>query len=635
MASGRSKTKRKIHPEVQLQRDESRLVWPEKHILLLVLLVVLATLLIYFPVTHHPFVNYDDGGYVINNPHIKSGLSWQTISWAFTTYYQANWHPLTWLSHALDFQLFQLEPGGHHAVNLLFHLLNVLLLFWVLWRATGYAGRSLMVAALFALHPINVESVAWIAERKNLLSMFFFLLALGTYRWYARRPRVGPYVLVALLYCCGLMAKPQVITFPFLLLLWDYWPLQRFGTAPGADADASAPHEHYASKSFSGLLVEKIPLFVLCAVSAWVTMVAQRAGGAMGELYTYAFPVRLGNAVVSYARYVWQAFWPSRLAPLYPHPTAVGWGQILASLIFIVLVSALVIRFGRRRRYLLVGWLWFLGAMVPMIGIVQVGGQAMADRYDYLPFIGLFIMVIWTLADWAQQRNLSPALQAGAGIALVAGLAVVTYRQVGYWNDNLTLWSHTLQVTAANYVAEDNLAGVLLGQGQRDEAMKHFQAAAEIYPSDPTSVMQLAMYDQQHGLFREAITQYDKLLPHMQSASQKAELLTNQGYVYGALKDYENAGRSFQEAVELNPKQARAWMGLGVVAQRSGDLTKAVDDYTHCVQSQPTDVCYVLLAGALQQSGRTVDAQAAMQSAKMMSPNLDQAQRVADGLVGH
>jgi tetratricopeptide (TPR) repeat protein len=611
-------------------KDKSQRGWPKALSLQLGLLVV-ATLLTYFPITHHPFVNYDDGPYVINNPYIKGGLDRETITWAFTTTYEGNWHPLTWLSHALDFQLFQLDPAGHHTVNLLLHVLNLLLLAWIMWRATGWAGRGVMVAALFALHPINVESVAWIAERKNVLSMLFFLLGLGTYCRYARRPRPGLFVLVTLFYWFSLMAKPQSITFPFVLLLWDWWPLRRIGVA--ADEPTAAPREYYPVRNLPALLVEKIPLFVLCAISTCVTVVAQRAGGAMSEIYQYPFLIRVGNALVSYARYVWLAVFPWRLAPLYPHPATMSWGPVLASLVLLATVSTLAIFLRHDRPYLLVGWLWFLGALVPMIGIVQVGGQAMADRYAYLPFIGLFIMATWTLADQAEKYRLSPNLRAGASVALLSVFAALTYRQVRFWDDNVTLWSHTLQVTGNNYVAEDNLAAVLMDEGRTEEALKHFQAAQAIFPSEPTSAVEMANYYQQHGLLREAIIQYDKALPYVPAISQKAELLTNRGYVYGALKDYERAGKDFQEAVELNPKEARAWMGLGVVAQRSGNLPQAIDDYRRCIAAKASDVAYLLLARALQQSGRTVEAEAAIQSARLISQNLDQAQKVADGLV--
>jgi hypothetical protein len=389
---------------------------PRGQAVLLALLLVLATLVVYQPVRHLPFINYDDDLYVTNNVHVQSGLEWDTIQWAFTTHDASNWHPLTWLSHALDFQLFGLDASGQHVVNLLLHMLNVVLLFWVLWRATGLANRSAMVAALFALHPINVQSVAWVAERKNLLSMLFFLLALGAYRWYVGGPRISRYLVVSLLFALGLMAKPQVITLPLVLLLWDYWPLKRMSPTAASSMTAS---------NLARLFREKLPLFALSSASATVTLVAHRAGGAVRW---YPLSMRLANAIVSCTRYVGIAIWPSHLAVFYPHPLgALGAWHVLASMAFLVLATIVVLT---EREYLLVGWFWFLITLLPMIGIVQVGTQAMADRYAYLPFIGLFLMVVWGVADWAARRHISRALQAAVGIAVLVTMAAITHRQL-------------------------------------------------------------------------------------------------------------------------------------------------------------------------------------------------------------
>ena len=633
----KSKTKGKVAKSVVSRSGELQTPSEGKKRLVLGLLLTIMTLALYFPVSGHPFVNYDDGFYVLRNDHIQHGLDVDTVKWAFTTYDQANWHPLTWLSHALDWQLFGSNPGGHHVVSLLLHLANVLLLFWVLLQATGFTGRSFMVAALFAVHPINVESVAWIAERKDLLSMFFFLLALEAYRRYVHDPRAGRYALVALCFALGLMAKPQVITLPFLLLLWDYWPLQRMLVAgERSDSALAVGAGMPPALSFSALLKEKLPLFALAAASAAITLIAQRAGGAMNEIYYQPFSIRVGNAIVSYAQYLGKAFWPSRLAPLYPHPgNTLQIGQVLAAFALLAAISALVMVAGRHRRYLPVGWLWFLGTLVPMIGLVQVGGQAMADRYAYLPFIGLFIMACWGLSELAQQHRLSSAWLAGASAVVLVALMAVTHRQIDYWSDNVTLWSHTLQVTRPNYIAEDNLAAVLIDRGDTEQAIEHFRTAAAIYPADPTSNTQLAMYEQQHGRLAEVIERYNKLLQTTPDPLPRAEMLTNRGYAYGGLKDYGQAAASFQEAVDLNPNQARAWMGLGVLAQKSGQVNRAIDDYSHSIKSHPTDVTYVLLARALEQSGRAGEAETALQTAKALSKDFEQAQRVAAALVAH
>jgi len=624
----------------------------KKESFVLGLLIVLATLAVYFPVSHHPFANYDDPTYVVENPHIKSGLDWDTISWAFTTFYQFNWHPLTWLSHALDVQMFQLEPAGHHDTNLLLHVVNVLLLFWVLRRATGDVGPSVMVAALFALHPVNVESVAWIAERKNLLSMLFFLLALGAYRWYVLEPRAGRYVVVALLFVMGLMAKPQVITFPFVLLLWDYWPLRRMAVASPDVSSGTLTEPLLPVRSFFWLVKEKLPLFAICVASAIVTVIAQKKGGAVGSLQYFPLSIRLENAMVSYARYVGKALWPTRLAPLYPHPlTGLPTWQVITAVLFLLAVSGLVIAGRKRRPYLLVGWLWFLGTLAPMIGLVQVGIQAMADRYAYLSFVGLFIMVCWGVADFhpktretgasgvirdgAAPKYLAPVVLRGVSVVVLLVLAVLTYHQLGYWNENTALWLHTLQVTSSNFMAEDNLAIALMEQGQLEESMKHFQAALAIYPSDPISNTQIAVYDHQTGKLQQAIERYDWMISIAPEGPVRAKLFGNRGFVYFDLQDYTHARENFEKAVAMDPGNFRGWIGLGALAQRSGDLSLAIQNYQRANAAKPSAVAYRLLAQALEQSGRKVEAQAAQARAKLLSKDLETARAVTDGLLAH
>ena len=519
--------------------------------LLLALLLVVATLALYYPVHGHPFVNYDDSLYVTDNVQVQSGINWDTVTWAFTTFDVDTWHPLTWLSHALDCQLFQLNPAGHHDVNLLLHVLNVVLLFWVLLLATGYAGRSFMVAALFALHPINVESVAWVAERKNPLSMLFFLLALGAYRWYAREPRVGRYCLVAFLFALGLLAKPQVITFPFVLLLWDYWPLRRmFAPTPESDS-GTATQTAIPPRKLSWLVLEKLPLLAFSAASAILTMKGVRAGAVN---VWYSPSIRLKNAVFSYAQYLRDAFWPSRLGVFYPHPgNSLSAWQVGAALLFLLAITAFVID-RQRQRYLTTGWLWFLGTMVPMIGLEGVGYQGMqgmADRYAYLPFIGLFIMICWGISEWAKQRHISTAWLAGLSFAVLLALAAVTHRQIGYWSDSATLWSHTLQVTKRNWLAENNLGKILMSQGRVEEGMSHFLKATEIYPNDPVSNMNIATYEQQRGNLHEAIERYKKALGSSRDASLRFAALNNMGRAYQDLGDTTHAQECFAAAERM------------------------------------------------------------------------------------
>jgi len=616
--------------EIQSRSGTGLLASSDRHTLLLSFLLIVATVALYYPAHGHPFVNFDDNLYVSGNVHVISGLHWETVKWAFTTLDQGNWHPLTWLSHAADCQFYGLNPAGHHDTNLVLHVLNVLLLFWVLQGATGYAARSAMVAGLFALHPINVETVVWISERKNLLSMLFFLLALGAYRRYALKPEAGRYAVVAFLYALGLMAKPQVITFPFVLLLWDYWPLRRMLVA-GQQASSQAGTTIVPHRSFSQLVIEKLPLFALSAVSAVITVKAQRAGHAMR---LYPLSIRLENAIASYASYIVKAFWPTNLSPMYPHPgSSIATWQVFAALLFLLAITGLVTAEWRRRRYLAVGWLWFVGTLVPMIGLVQVGTQAMADRYAYLPLVGLFIMICWYVADWAEQWRASSAWLRGFGIAALLALALVAHRQIGYWEDNLTLWSHALQVTTGNWLAEDNLGGALMDDGKLEEAVPHFRNAAAIYAGDPVSHLNIGFYEQQHKNFPPAIEQYKEVLSITPSPKLRAEAFNNLALIDRELGDCAGARDNFQRAVDVSPSYAGAWIGLGLAAQKCGDLSLAVQAYSHAAQVQPAGLGYVLLARALEQSGRKEEAKEATQQARRLSENFLQAQRTADRLL--
>jgi Flp pilus assembly protein TadD len=600
---------------------------PKQRNLVLGLLLVLATLALYNPVIHHPFVNFDDDRYVTDNTHVRMGLHWDTVRWAFTTYDEANWHPLTWLSHAMDCQIFGLNPAGHHYVNILLHVVNVVLVFWLLWRATEFAGRSFMVAALFGLHPINVESVAWVAERKSVLSMLFLLLAIWAYGWYARRPGLGRYAAVAALFACGLMAKPMVITLPFALLLLDFWPLQRMGNATGNTDN------RFATWPLLWLILEKVPLLMMSTASAIVTIKAQKAGDAIGSVTQYPISIRLENAAVSYARYLGKAFWPSHLAPMYPfHVGSLHTGLVWAAFCLLFTITASVM-LASRKRYLVAGWFWFLGTMVPMVGLVQVGTQSMADRYGYLPFLGLFVMLVWAMADCATRVRLPTPWLAGMAAVCLSGAALVTHRQIGYWSDNLALWSHATAVTNGNFIAEDNLGGALLEQGRQEEAMPHFRAAAAVDPTDAMSRLNIAAYEQRHGNLGEAIAQYNQVVHMTRDPRYRATAFSDLGYAYRDLGDSVRAKESFTAAVALRPRTLRAWLGSGLVSQKSGDYAEAINDYQHALAIQPWDLGYYLLARALEQNGRKDEAQAAMDQARRLSDNFEQLQRSVDALL--
>jgi len=585
---------------------------------------VVATLALYNPVNRHPFVNYDDDRYITENPHVHNGLTWRTITWAFTATEQGNWHPLTWLSHALDYQLFHQNPAGHHFTSLLIHAANAVLLFLFLMYATRRLGPSLFVAALFALHPINVESVAWVAERKNVLCTFFFFATLIAYCWYARQPDWRRYLVFAGLFVLGLMSKPMVITLPFVLLLLDYWPL---GRIRGGHADATAA-------PLSKLVVEKLPLIALSAASAVITMQAQRAGGAMRSTAQFSLAVRLENAVMAYAMYLWKMIWPSHLSPIYPHPgdSLAGW-QVGTSALVLLAVTAVALKF-RARRYLLTGWLWFLGTLVPVIGLVQVGDQAMADRYAYIPLVGIFIMIAWGIADLADSKQIGLVVRVIPAACVLLALSFATNRQLGYWSSNYDLWTHAVAVTGRNFIAQDNLGGALLSLGKTDEAYLHFQAAAEINPLDPMSRSNLGAYLQEHGHMAEAIEKYNRVITLTSDPGLLAATYANLGAAYRKLGEDEKARTSYDQALQLNPNQYNVYLGLGELLEKQSRLDDAISNYSKAVELRPTDTGFLLLGRALERTGRRSEALAAYQAALKLSPEMPEAQHAVDALSG-
>ncbi len=598
--------------------------------LLLCLLLTVVVLVSYSPVTHNGFI-YDDIGYITSNPHVGAGLTWATVKWAFTTYQQANWHPLTWLSHALDCELFGLNPAGPHYVNVLLHAANAVLLFLLLQKATGFRWRSLMVAALFALHPMNVESVAWAAERKNVLSMVFFLLALYAYVCYARRPGLRRYAAVAFFFALALLGKPQVITFPFLLLLLDYWPLCRIGSPA---ADGAAAQGGNAPRLWNGwLILEKAPLLLLSAASATMAMKAQKAGGAIRTLSQYSLLLRLETAVISYVRYLGKALWPSKLVALYPHPTNLypSW-QVGAAVVVLMLITALVIR-ARRQRYLAVGWFWFLGSLVPMIGLVQVGSQAMADRYAYISFVGLFLMLTWLVAEWSEAPQISARWLAIPAVSCLLALGALTYRQVGYWHDTESFWMRTLALTQNNYVAEVTLGDFLFRQGRTEAAAAHFRAALAIKPDGLNANLGLGVYEDRRGNLPAAIERYQMVARHAADLGMRASAYGSLGFAYRGMGQATKAKQCFETALQLEPEWARAMTGLGLIAQENGDMTEAIRQYSRAAAVQPTDVGYLLLAQALRQDGRLDEATAISERVARFSPNLVEAQKTVESFL--
>jgi len=595
---------------------------PEKGTLVLCLLLAVATLALYNPVTRHGFINCDDDRYITENPYIQSGLNWTTVKWALTSTTQAGfWHPLTWMSHALDFQLFYLNPVGHHFMSVLIHALNVVLLFLLLGKGTRRWKCSLLVAALFAVHPLNVESVSWAAERKNVLSTLFFLGTIGAYGWYSLAPNWKRYLAVVGLFVCGLASKPMVVTLPFVLLLLDYWPL---GRIRGWSEPEVLTTEQ---KTLTALVVEKLPLVAISALVCAITVIAQRAGGAVRSAAQFPLGVRLENAVVAYATYLWKLAWPGRLAPLYPHPgiSLPAW-KVLVSALVLLSISAMVVRL-RSKRYLLAGWLFFLGVLVPSIGIIQVGYQAMADRFAYVPEIGIFVIVVWSAAALADQWKVVFSLRLATSAMVLVALAVVTHIQLSYWADSVTLWSRMLAVTQNNFVAEDNMGGALVLLGRADEAFPHFQAAAEINAADPVSHLNLGAYLQEHGRMNEAIEQYRDVIQLTGDSALLGSTYANLGTAYRNLGDDQQARENYDQALQANPDQFSAYLGLGLLLEKQGKWDEAVAALSRSVALRPTVEGYVHLGHVLKLENKSDAALAAYQQALRLDPNSTAAQR--------
>ena len=542
-----------LRPEVETQSSNHFFLSDSRaRTILLSVFLVLVTVALYAPVHNHPFFNLDDHLDVVNNPHVHHGLNWQTIRWSFAALNMANWIPLSWLSHAVDYQLFGANPAGHHDMNVFFHVLDAVLLFLVLKHATGYTGRSFMVSMLFAVHPMNVEDVAWIAERRSVLCTLFFVLTLGVYQWYARNPNVWRHRAVILTFLLGLLAKPQVITLPFVLLLWDYWPLQRL--LPDTPS-SSPPWEVYPRLTFGQLIKEKLPLLYLCLADAMLTIYAQGSvrPGIMPPLAS-----RLKNAVFSYWLYIKKCFWPAGMAPELPHLGAwlTVW-QVLGALALLLAITALVL-IGRRYRYLPVGWFWFVGMLVPMIGILQAGRQGMGDRFGYQPYIGLFIIVCWGVSDWAARRQISVAWLATASTVVLLALMMVTHRQIGYWADNLTLWEHGAATVPNHWVADVNIGIQLVQRGQTDEAMPYFYRASALGPDEGFSNMFIGYEEQKKGHPAEAISRYQHALRDINLGfADQAHIYRNMAVAYRDMGDLAKANECFAKAVSLQAEQEK------------------------------------------------------------------------------
>lgn len=496
---------------------------------------------IYARTSGHGFVGLDDGQYVIENAYVRSGLGGPGIAWAFSTFHTGNWHPLTWISHMADVDLFGLWAGGHHLVNALFHAGNAVLLFLVLRKMTGCAVRSGIVAALFAAHPLHVESVAWVSERKDLLCALFFLLSVRAYAAYAERPGAARYAAVALFFVAALLSKPMAVTLPFVLLLLDWWPLGRLRgsrPAPGETGDRAI--------SPARAVLEKVPLLLLSLGSAVVTLAAQRSVGAASSLDAVPFGARVANALVSYAAYLWKTFWPAALSVFYPHPATAGGGlpgwQVAASASVLAAVTAASLWQAGRRPWLAVGWLWYLGMLVPVIGLLQVGAQSMADRYTYLPLVGVFVALTWGAHDLFARRASRPLVAGVVAVGVVVALSAASWRQAGYWERGESLFRRALAIQPGNWMAHKALAQDLIEQGRNGEALAHLRAALAVRPQDTQALNNLGI-----ALYRQGRR--------------------------------EQAAACFREALRVDPAMAQAHFNLGVLLEEQGRAAEAAGHY--------------------------------------------------------
>jgi len=533
---------------------------------LIIVLLTVISLVAFWGVWRNGFV-YDDMHYVVENSHVQQGVTGPTVIWAITSFHASNWHPLTWLSHAADHALFGLDPGGHHIVNLSLHVANVVLLFLAMAGMTAARWRSAVVAALFAIHPLHVESVAWIAERKDVLSTLFMLLTLLAYTRYVRHPGVGRYLVVAVLFALGLMSKPMLVTLPFVLLLLDCWPLRRVGVT-----------------RWRALLAEKAPLLALSAISSIVTLAAQKPKALAPLSADFSVAVRVANAVVCYASYLGKTVWPRDLSVFYPHPGAgiAPWKVVVAiGVLSSVTGAAVVLR--RRAPYLVVGWLWYVGTMVPVIGLVQVGQQSMADRYTYVPLIGVFVAVVWGVADLVHDRpGARRAVQAAVVVILVA-LSVATQAQVRHWRDAATLFRHALELDPANAVAHTTLGVVYTNEGRFVEALSHLLEAVRIEPGYPEAHFNLGVLYSKTGRRSEAIDAYRRVTELRPDYDQAH---TNLGAALLGAGFLEEGTEHFRKALRLRPTP-ETHVNLGIALEYGGRPDDAADHYRQALEIDP------------------------------------------------
>jgi tetratricopeptide (TPR) repeat protein len=578
-------------------------------IIVLCLLLIAGVAAVYAQTAGFGLVAYDDPFYVTINPQVLGGLTWDGVKWAFTTMHAGNWFPLVWLSLMLDRTL-GAAAGGFHLVNVTFHIANTILLFWVLKRYTKAVWASFFVTALFALHPLHVESVAWVTERKDVLSTLFWLLTMLAYLRYVEIPTTKRYVIICVVFSLGLMSKSMLVTLPFVLLLMDYWPLERTGRQRTEDGRQKA--------SLKWLIIEKIPMVVLSAAACIMTVIAQKSGGAVAKISTVPFNQRVGNALVAYCQYLIKMFWPVDLAVFYPHPIkSLAVWKVVASLAALVVITIVVILL-RRRRYLLVGWFWYLGTLVPVIGLVQVGGQALADRYTYVPLTGIFIMLAWAAGDFAAQKRFGQVLAGVAGAAIIVALAAMAFVQVSYWRDTMSLFTHCATVTPDNVIVRKYMGIAFAEKGDPESAAREFEASLKFEPGDIRTLYNIAGMRTRQGRIDEAVEYYNRVLKlkpgdvgtYIAIASMRA-----------ARGEFERAIDSYREGLKYNPNDAEIRSDLGLLLLQLNRLDEGITELEHSVKIKADSAAYCNLGLAWAQKGRLDRAMECYAKSIQLNPN--------------
>jgi Flp pilus assembly protein TadD len=629
-------------------------------------MLAMVTLALFWQSMRHDFINYDDDDYVTSNVHVQNGLTLENVTWAFLNPVSANWHPVTMLSHMLDCEIFGLKPWGHHLTSLLLHTFNTVLVFLLLHRMTGALWRTALVAALFAWHPLHVESVAWVAERKDVLSTFFGLLTLLCYVRFAQKRSIAKsrdsrarmngltvepgqghidYCLALFFFALGLMSKAMLVTWPFIMLLLDYWPLQRMA------------HEKWQAARILRLVREKIPFLALAAAASAVTLAVQKQGGAVMAVESFPLGERVENILMSYCRYLGKIFWPTDLAVFYPHPGYWSMDVVLLATLFLCGISALLFVDRWRHPFLLMGWLWFLGMLAPVIGLVQVGGQAMADRYTYLPSLGLFILTIWGVYELTRRWRYHDIALSVAGLTAIILCLGATWQQLGHWQDSETLFGHALAVTENNYVAHNNLGlalkikgqteeairqfqeairltpgfaeahnnlGIALGeQGQIDEAMSQFQEAVRLKPDNAEVHNNLGATLSEKGQTDQAMSQFQEAL---RLAPDNSDAHNNLGKALGTKGQTDDAIGQFREALRLTPGFAEAHNNLGIALGQQGQIDEAIRQFQEALHIMPDNAEFHNNLGAtFYQKGQTDEAMSQFQEAVRLKPDYAQA----------